>query len=39
LGENKHTFSEGNGRAALLVASYGVILVANVKVKAEKFTT
>jgi len=36
LAENKHTFCEGNERAALLVASYGVSVVANAQVKAGK---
>ena len=37
LGENKHTFCEGNERGALLVTSNEVSLVANAEVKVGKF--
>jgi len=36
LGENKHTFSGGNERRALLVTGNDVSLVANVEVKVGK---
>jgi hypothetical protein len=36
FGENKHTFSEGNGRWAILVASKELSLVANEEVKVGK---
>ena len=36
LGENKHTFCEGNERGALLVTGNEVSFVANVEVKVGK---